>query len=537
MARFNFKEYIPLYSELLNEIYELSLHYFRLGFGFYLGFSFLNFGAFIDWLLVITFMDYIFIKIIDEILHHMLPQSMHGLLSNNIIAQCISMGIISLILQQSLLLLGISRLLYLAFCFYSLLFSKLLVESIAISFYLKSSWYVLPVAINILISLLYLTDRYLDMNVMNYLLDLPIIQGIFAELGIQTDIFLNYQIKMSPQESQYYHLVLKDNQLLNDFRKHFLNSCSRVSLKEKLADFKQKLADIYQLYPAVYEDHPGRFISLPLDWEQLRLILECYPKEVHEDILKQYYHHKPHTLWRSLLANNPWLSNDRDSIKNHDSFQQSHYQEILLYLWLRSQKINRETDFIEHMSKLYRKRNYCINPHRMFDEKMNNDKGDMPDSIEHFQYHILHQLEHCIHYQFLTETKIKQIWNQAITDYWKNLLKSISIHEFFELKELWKKVLSGAKDIKNNAFKVFDLDLEFKYQFIKTMKNKYENQWQSQHTEFIEQLFYINHGYSGHVEKFFLVFSKLMKKYANEDLSVLIKHYSEVTQTDFLFKK
>jgi hypothetical protein len=518
MASFDFGDYIPLYSEFLNELYEFSLHVFRLWLGFQLGYEFINFQSFIDWLWVIAGMNFVLIKINSEVLHQILPESMHGLLVKNIIAEMISLGIICFVLQQNLFFLAVSRVLYFAFCFFSYLFSRLLLESIGIAYYMKSAWYLLPVGINVLISMFYLFDRYFDMEIFNYFLELQIVQGIFAELGIQTDMFLNTKIDINPKDNQYYHLILKDHVLLNEFRKHFLSSISRVPLKNKINEFRKHLSDLYHLQKPIYRSKLQEEILLPLKWSDLKVILQKVPKLEHDNIFKIYYRNTYHTVWRLLDRENSWLSKDLDSIKHHENFQESHYQELLLYMWIRAQKNQTKTQFLLEIANIYRKRNFSHRGLRIFDEKIDNDKPDMPDSIEHFQIYVLNQLERCRHTELLTENKIRNHWNQAIANYWKNQLMKSSVHEFFEIRYLWKEALAGKKDIRETSFKEMDLNLEFKKEFIRHLKHQYGEKYQTHHTNFINQLFALNHGFHCHIEKFCLIFSKVMKTYFHQDL-------------------
>ncbi|HBB52336.1 MAG TPA: hypothetical protein DCZ80_00350, partial [Legionellales bacterium] len=90
--------------------------------------------------------------------------------------------------------------------------------------------------------------------------------------------------------------------------------------------------------------------------------------------------------------------------------------------------------------------------------------------------------------------------------------------EFFEIRYLWKEAVAGKKDIRETSFKEMDLNLEFKNEFIRHLKHQYGEKYKTHHTNFINQLFALNHGFHCHIEKFSLIFSKLMRTYFHQDL-------------------
>ncbi len=519
MAYFNFLDNLSLAQDVLQEAYDFSLQFFKLWMGFEMGYAFLNYQSFLDWSLTITAMDFIFTRVISEVLHQLLPQSMHSFLYKDILAEFIALGVICLVLQQSLMLLLLSRLLYAFFCFYSYLFSRLILESLAIAFYLKSAWFLLPVSINILISILYLIDISLSLDVFYFFLELPFIQGILTEFGIRTDMFLNYKIDLGKKGNQYYYLIMQDESFFNQLRSHYLESSSRTQLKIKYNEFKSEISQYYHQKPAVFMDNADKIVSLPLEWSDLALVLEQYPSRLHAEILKPYYKHPYHTVWRMLNSENQWLAKDTDSWKNHKYYHQPHYQEMMVLMWLRAKKNKQEAQFIHDIAKIYRHRNHGVIKFKLFINELDNHQSDMPDSIEHFQNYILHHLEKCTEHDLVTESKIKSLWKEEIKQYWKKYLDSLSMEDFFELRFLWKAVLAGRQAVQQKIFKVMDLDETFYSEFINKMKIRFGEKWKDFHSDYVNELFMLSQGYSCHIEKFTISFSELMKKYFKEELS------------------
>ena len=518
MANYHFVESIYFYPEIIQEIYEYALHYFRLCLGFHLGYSFVNYQSFLDWSLTITAMNFIFIKVITEILHQLLPESMHDFLYKDILAEVISLGLICLILQQSLMFLFFSRLLYTLFCFYSYLFSRLILESIAIGYYLKSAWYLLPVSINILISLLYLMDMSMGLEFFFSLLELSFVQGILQELGIRTDMFLNYKMDLGKKGNQYHHLIMQDEEFFNQLKQYYLNSISKTQMKIKMNEFKQELIELYHQKPAVFIDASEKIISLPLEWSYLSVMLKQYPENIHINIFKAYYSHPFHTMWRLMNFDNPWLAKDSDSWKNHKQYHQPHYQEMLLLMWFRAKKLKSEFQYIQDISRIYRRKNQSRLKFRLFDKEFDNHQSDMPDTIEHFQNYVLHHLEACTEHDLVTEGKIKKLWKDNVKNYWKEYLNSLSKKDFFELRYIWKEVLAGRTGIQEHIFKLMDLDEAFKDTFLIQMKERFGDKWKDFHSEYVNQLFNLSQMHHCHVEKFTITFSTLMKTYFKEEL-------------------
>lgn len=522
MSQTHFDKFIPLYTEFSEELYEYALQYFRLVLGFFLGHAFCNYQSFLDWSFTITAMHFIITKINAEILSQLLHQDLHFLLYKNFLAELLALGLICFLTQQSLPLLVFSRLLYIGFCFYGMMFSHSLLESIGIAYYLKSLWFLLPVSLSLLVSSLYLLDLSLEMNVVHYFFDLPIVSGILDELGVNIEGLSKYKKDHFGQTNPYFSLIVHDENFFDDLKVTFLKSSAKHHLKNQLKFFKTEIMDLYQKNQA-HIVHAGQVIHLPLDWDDFKLILEVYPY-LQEQMYRAYYQNSFHTVWRLMQYHNPWLATDTSSLKHHHVFQQSHYREMLLLLWSRAKINHQETQFFHDIAQIYRNRNHTRIKFQFFGQEHDNLKADMPGPIEHFHHYVLKHLGMHKEVNLLTHYQIKKHWHDEIKIYWKRYLDLLSVDDFFNLRYSWKEVLSKNNENHLNYFKVMDLDEAFREEFIFKMKMQYEKKWKNFHTEYVNQLFLLAHTDHSHVEKYAISFSNLIKKHFNEEIPKKLSH-------------
>lgn len=516
MAQTHFDKFIPLYTEFSEELYECILRYFRLVMGFSLGYAFYNYQSFLDWSLTISVMHFIITKINAKLLAQFLPEDLHFLLYKNILAESLALGVICFLTQQSLPLLVLSRLLYIAFSFYGKMFSHSLLESIGIAYYLKSLWFLLPVGLNFIISSMYLLDISLETNMVNYFFDLPIVSGVLNEIGVNVEGLSKYKKDHFGQSNPYFSLIVHDESFFNDLKMTFLKSSAQHHLKNQLGVFKKEIMDLYQKNPA-HVIHADQIIQLPLHWNDFKLILDAYPN-LQEQMYQAYYRNSYHTLWRLLQYHNPWLAADTISLKQHHAFQQSHYREMLLLLWSRAKMNHHDEQFFHDIARIYRNRNHSRTKFRFFSQELDNLKADMPGPIEYFHHYVLQHLGKHKEINLLTHYQIKKHWQEEIKIYWKRYLDSLTVEDFFELRYLWKEVLSKNNERHLNHFKVMDLDETFKDDFIFKMKTQYGQKWKSFHTDYVNQLFVLAHTDHSHVEKYAISFSNLIKRHFNEDI-------------------
>lgn len=516
MANNYFERFIPLYAEFSEELHQCILQYFQLVLGYYLGYSFYNYQSFLDWSITICLMHFIITKVNAELLWIILPESFHLLLYKNILAELLSMGLICFLTQQSLSLLIFSRVLYIVFSFYSILFSHSILESIGIAYYLNSLWFLLPVFLNFLVSSLYLLDLSFEMHLIHHFFEIPVISSLFDELGVKIENLSKYKQDQYGQANPYYSLIARDEEFLKQLKQRILKSHTKSYLKKLLHQFKMEIKELYLNHPAqVYKDN--HMIKLPLEWNDFKNLLKQHP-DLKQKMFHAYHQNVYHTIWRLLQYKNPWLAYDRHSEKHHYTYQQAHYQEMLLLLWSKAKMQKQEDRFIREIAKIYRHRNHSHIKYHFFAKDFDNFEADMPAPIEDFHHYVFKNLELHSDLDLLTHYEIKKHWLEEIKIYWRRYLDSLNKNEFFELRYLWKEILSNNKVTHLQHFKVMDLDETFKNDFIKKMKIQYGKKWKEFHHDYVNQLFIISHVEQTHVEKYAIAFSNLMKKYFHEEI-------------------
>lgn len=507
-----FDKYIPLYTDVLEELHEYCIQYFRLVLGFYLGFSFYNYQSFLDWSLSISAMHFVFVKIIAKILSNILPSPLNILLYKNILPELLSLGMISIFTQQSLFLFVFSRFLYLGFHLYATYFSRLLLESIGIAYYLKSIWFLIPVGVHFIITSLYI----LELSVINYFLELSLVSAVLGELGIDMNRLNREYRDQYDSDNPYYSLILHDKDFFDDLKKAVVHLHSPQQLRNQMRLFKKDIIDLYQKHPAsvVHED---RVIFLPLEWNAFKVLLQNYPT-LRPNMYLAYYQNPYHTLYRLLQGHNSWLATDSDSLKYHRTFQKSHYQEMLLLLWLKAKKNHQELQFCRDMARIYRHRNYTRDKFKFFGHDIHHMTADMPASMDEFHHYVFQYFDIHRDLNLVTHHQIKKYWHEEIKNHWKQYLDSLTVEEFFELRYLWKDVLLKNDPMSLHHFKVMDLDNDFKDFFILKMQIQFGKKWKNFHTTYVNHLFKLSHTDHSHIEKYAIAFSSLMKKHFREEI-------------------
>lgn len=512
MAQMHFDKYIPLYTDVLEELQEYCLQYFRLVLGFYLGFSFYNYQSFLDWSLSISAMHFVFVKIIAKILSNILPPSLDMLLFKNILPELLSLWIISVFTQQSLFLFIFSRFLYLGFHLYATHFSRLLLESIGIAYYLKSVWFLLPVSFYFVITSLYI----LEMNVLYYFFELSLVSVVLGEMGIDIKRLNREYQDQYDSDNPYYSLILHDKDFFNDLKKAVIHPHSSKQLNNQMRFFKKDIIDLYIKHPASVV-HENKVIILPLEWHDFKLLLQNHPT-LSSNMYLAYYQHPYHTLYRLSQGYNPWLATDRDSLKYHRTFQKLHYKEMLVLLWLKAKKNHQELQFCRDMARIYRRRNYIRDKFNFFGQDIHHMTADMPGPIDEFHHYVFQYIDIHRDLNLVTHHQIKKYWHEEIKNYWKKYLDSLTVEEFFELRYLWKDVLSKNNPLSLHYFKVMDLDNDFKDFFILKMQIQFGKKWKNFHTTYVNQLYKLSHTDHSHIEKYAIAFSSLMKKHYYEEI-------------------
>ena len=475
MANFDF--YL-LYNQFNIQANEFLRCFVRMNLGFAICSSIANMHTFFNYSVSLTILNYFFTKIIAYGLDAVLPKQLKFLLFKDVLAEFIALGLICVLLQKSLAIMLLSRIVYLGLCYYSALFSSSLLESLAIAYYLGSAWYLLPVALNLLVSAFYLIDRTLNLRLFDSFIEL----SILVDLGINKQAFLVYKQDEPQCNPQLMRLIR--------------NQTAMPSINILIA----RLEKLYAKYPALYV-YGEEIIKLPLLWSDFKQLLNRVPTTLHADIMHAYYSNYYHTVWRMLSVNNNWLGSDLTSIKNHKSFNGYHLKEVVMLMWLHSQETNQEKALFRQLAIIYRDRNQINRNSSLFATKYDNKLADMPGDVKQLQDFALRLFVN----EIVEEETIKALWKEDLRRYWGNCLGNMGAGDIERLKIVWK-------ELPAQVVSTFNLDEQFKQTFLASMQVKYHNQWMPLHTDYVQQLFYIADNTS-HVEKFALVFDEVISNY------------------------
>lgn len=476
MANFAF---LTVYNHFNIQANEFLRCFVRMNLGFAICSSIVNMHNFFNYSISLTILNYFFTKMVSYVLDALLPQQLKFFLFKGVLAEFIALGLVCVLLQKSLAIMLLSRILYLGMCYYAALFSSSLLESIAVAYYLGSAWYLMPVALNLLVSVLYLIDRTLNLWWFDSFIEL----SILADLGINKQAFLVYK-QDEPQCSP---------QLMRLIR----TQTSMPSINVLIAC----LENLYAKYPALYV-HGEEIIKLPLLWSDFREVLNRFSTTLHADIRQAYYSNHYHTVWRMLSENNNWLGSDLISIKNHKALNEYHLKEVIMLMWLHSQENNQEKTLIRQLATIYRDRNQTSGNSSLFAKKYDNQLADMPGDVKQLVALALRLLAN----EIVDEDTVKALWKEELRRYWGNCLSNMGGDDIERLKIIWK-------ELPPQIVSAFNLETQFKQTFTASMQVKYQDQWMPLHTAYVEQLFYITDNTS-HVEKFALVFDELISNYS-----------------------
>ena len=486
---------IYLIDEAYRELNDFFVFYSKTLFSFVLANSFLNYQSFFVWTFMISATDFICIRIISFILKNGLPKSIHFLLYGDLIAEMIALGIISLIFNQPLLLLFFARALLYLFRLYATIFASLPLESIAISFYLKSFWFVLPFFINVLISMFYLIDMLLSIKLFMSILDISFVNRLLTSLGIRIDL-------MYPKPDAAMDSALKVEeewaveQLKSLLKSHFF--------EKSITKFRDYLKEQFEINPGLIKDDSGQVQKLPLD---ACGYIKNVSAEKKQRILSQYYQNTTHTLWRMMLVDNPFIARDEESMHIHQSYHEKLYQEWMVLNWLLAKEVGLEGAYLADLAKLYRGKNHQPRQIKFFMSNINNHGFDKPADLSDLRFFLTEFSDTYGKLDILTPSKIYMLLEEYMTMVWSEKLKRLDKPQMLKLKKQWDELHGKIKFMK--YFNLSDVEVS---EFIDQMSLRYKDKWVKQpyYAKLVHQFFDLDNYFINHAHKFSSLFqSKL----------------------------
>ena len=148
---------------------------------------------FISWCFEISFIDYFLNRLLSFFLKNINPEIVSSDLIKHVFPKMVSLWLVSSLLHQSLLVLLFSQALYWLFASYSKLFSRLLVESFSLFYYYQCIWLIIPIVINISLSLLYCIDLFCETELLAKISHISFFE-LFAGSKFSSEYFFAFSL-------------------------------------------------------------------------------------------------------------------------------------------------------------------------------------------------------------------------------------------------------------------------------------------------------------------------------------------------------
>lgn len=137
------------------------------------------------------------------------------------------------------------------------------------------------------------------------------------ELAIQNNYYqgaTHFEHIVSNKESAMPALTPEEEAQLQHARTYYGPEITEKGVETLLEELRALLRQRYLAEPATIQSSTGAALSLPLEPENAFLLSQQLPVVDYNNMLKAYYQHPIHTLYRFLLEDNPWLACDAEHI-------------------------------------------------------------------------------------------------------------------------------------------------------------------------------------------------------------------------------
>ena len=438
MAMFELNLLSTLCDEANEELQAFFLNYYRMSMGFLLCCQFTNTQSFLDWSFSLCFIDMILKRVIQFLLEFSLPVELYYLYQNKRLSEFLSLACLSWFFQQSLLILLFTKTIYSLFYIFCQLFSHQPLQTVVLSYYFNDLWLIVPLLAKTLLSFFFIVDAFFSLQILKKMVSYPFFLTLLKEFGIQsTDVMHLCKTHLIRFEESYQY------QALMMFQKIKIDLVlASFDYKVGLNKLKQDLEQRYHQKPATYTDRDGQVYQLPLDWQHLSYFLTTKDEYQSQEIIRAYYQHPVHTVWRMLQLKNPWCDKRKEYVAYHQFFLKKDYLQWFVYFWQEEHALLKTDNFIKALAKLY----------RIGNQEKKIEKGglvhvddnllaDSPGNEEAIQTLIIGYLETSIKVNILTEKKLKVHLHQFIKHVWEKRLMAFTKIEFNQFSSIWKSIL------------------------------------------------------------------------------------------------
>ena len=485
-------EYDNLYLESLHKTYDTLIDICASALRLYLGFSitneYINCHSFISWCFEISFIDYFLNRFLSFFLKNINPEIVHSDLIKHVFPKMLSLWLVSLLLHQSLLVLLFSQALYLLFASYSKLFSRLLVESFSLFYYYQCIWLIVPIVINISLSLLYCIDLFCETELLANISHISFFELFLKEWGLAVIPYharKKHRSEKISQITKMQGLSDEDNFHYHVLKKRYLTSTAPAFIQHHLEEFRSFLASEYYQHQASYVDNKQNIHALPLEWNDF---VKCRQRLFgHErvSILQTYYQNQYHSAWRLLSQEQEWGAHDPKSIALRIRLFEPQQLEFIVTLWLALKKQNEHQNFdvkanlmIKSLHHFNRYGNYYRHRGRIeYDrDDMSSDKlGDMQVLYQHLLPIIAEKHSH----EKLTPRSLRLLLVSFSDSIIKENFISLTPGQQHEMLDVFQKIQHGETSFEEHPylFQPFNLSEQDKDYFLLKLNTLFGRRW------------------------------------------------------------
>jgi hypothetical protein len=494
-------EYIydqSFYVVSLTRVYEIIKDFFtsslRLYIGFLLASSFINTTSLLTWCLELSLVNYFLQSVITKFLDEYYPRIIQNRILLETFKKMLSLGIVGVLYQRSLLVLLFSESLYWLFTYYSKIFSRLLVESLTVYYYYQSLWFIFPLLINVFLSVLYFIDTVHETELLASFSQFSFFKFFLNEWGIAiTSFHPPLETKLTRKQfissKAFKGLSDEDNYHFSILKQRYFPFATHQTLEEGIRDLEEFLADQYYKHQVCYVDNKQNIHVLPLNWNEFQR--SCSRVAGHERLkmLKAYYQNSYHGAWRLLSRQPEWKSNDKISRSLLNELQQFKNLEFIITIWnaIRHEHgISKDPQVFKIKSEMFIKILAKINRFRnghMYHGRREDDLDDLlADKMANMDvsFNLLFQLV-CEKHQEekLTPNVLIKLLHSFTKTLWTESLSKLEEEHSEELARLWDIISTHGENFQEHEthFEIFKLSNHHKDDFYLKMNALFGKKW------------------------------------------------------------
>lgn len=485
-------EYDNLYLEFLHKTFNFLMDICASALRLYLGFSianeYINCNSFISWCFEISLIDFFLNQFFSFFLKKINPEIINSVLITHVFPKMLSLWLVSLLLHQSLLVLLFSQALYLLFASYSKLFSRLLVESFSLFYYYQCIWLIVPIVINISLSLLYCIDLFCETELLAKISHISFFELFLKEWGLAVIPYYARQNNRSERGAQITKspgLSDEDNFHYHVLKQRYLTSTASTFIQHYLEELRSFLASEYYQHQACYVDNKQNIHALPLEWNDFVKYRQRLFGHERVSILQAYYQNQYHSAWRLLSQEQEWGGNDPRTNTLRLKLFEPQQLEFIVTLWLALKKQNEHQNFdvkanllIKLLHHFNRYGNFYKNRGRI--EYDRDDLfSDKPGDIQVFYQCLLPIMAEKNPHEKLTPRSLRQLLVSFSDSIIKENFISLTPGQQNEMFDVFQKIQAGETSFEEYArlFRPFNLSAQDKDYFLLKLNTLFGRKW------------------------------------------------------------